>query len=164
MSLDVLKLLRGELPQGLGELCIAQAATTDPDPLTFVVQGADHALDADIFTIPLGVYPICKDDTFYILPLSGSDGQRWGILSKINNTNVVGIMTSATTCQVTGIGREYDADDLLIPPYVAVNGNLESGDTHSHGTFTRPLQAGDRVTLFPVAVDGAVKYAIANYF
>ena len=50
------------------------------------MQGTETALDADIFTIPLCAYPICEGDTFYVLPIAGSDKQRWGIVEKINNT------------------------------------------------------------------------------
>lgn len=164
MPTDVLKIMRGKPTPGVGELRILKAVTTDPDPITFVMQGTEQALDANLFTIPLSVYPICKGDTFYALPLAGSDSQRWGITAKINNTNAVGVMTGATTCQVPGIGRAYTVNDLLIPPYVAIDGNISNGTYHSHGEFTRPLKAGDRVILYPVAIDGAVKYAIANYY
>ena len=154
---DLLKILRGNGGKGVGELRTAQAVTTDPDPVTFIVEGTDIALDADIFTIPLSVYPICKGDTFYVLPIAGSDNQRWGIISKINNTNAVGTMTGASSCRVTGIGRDYTANDLIIPPYVAKSGSQTT-------SYTRPLQTGDRVILFPVAVNGVIKYAIANYY
>lgn len=164
MPTDVLKMIRGEQAQGIGELRTVRVATTDPDPVTFVMQGTEQALDATVFTIPLTVYPICKGDTFYVLPLAGSGSQRWGIVTKINNTNAVGIMTSATTCQVEGIGRPFTADELLIPPYIAVDGHFINGNYHSHDTFTRPLKAGDRVILYPIAVKGAIKYAIANYY
>lgn len=164
MPTDILKQIRGTPTQGVGELRIATAVTCDPDPTTFVLNGTEIALDASVFTIPIAVYPICKGDTFYVLPIAGSDKQRWGIIEKVNNVNAVGTMTSATTCQVKGIGRAYTAADLLIPPYVAIDGNYNGGVTHSHGPFTRPLKTGDRVILYPVAVDGVIKYAIANYY
>lgn len=164
MPTDLLKIVRGKDVPGIGELRTVKVATTDPDPVTFVMQGTEQALDADIFTIPLSVYPICKGDTFYVMPIAGSNKQRWGIITKINNTNAVGTMTGATSCQVEGIGRPYTAADLLIPPFIAIDGNLSNGNYHSHGTFTRPLQAGDKVILYPVAVGGTVKYAIANYY
>lgn len=164
MPTDVLKQIRGTPTPGVGELRIATAVTCDPDPTTFVLNGTEIALDASVFTIPISVYPICKGDTFYVLPVAGSDKQHWGIIGKVNNTNAVGVMTSATACQVQGIGRAYTAADLLIPPYVAIDGNFSNGNTHNHGAFTRPLKAGDRVILYPVAVGGAVKYAIANYY
>lgn len=164
MPTDVLKMLRGEQTPGVGELRTVRVATTDPDPVTFVMQGTEQALDATVFTIPLAMYPICKGDTFYVLPIAGSNGQRWGIVTKINNTNAVGVMTGATTCQVEGIGRPFTADELLLPPYVAIDGNLSNGTYHSHGAFTRPLKSGDRVILYPVAVRGVIKYAVANYY
>lgn len=154
MSVDLLNKLRGTPPGGVGELRIIKAVTSDPYPITFVMQGTNTALDADIFTIPLSAYPICEGDTFFVLPIAGSDKQRWGIISKVNNVNATGVMTSATSCQVNGIGRPYTSSDLLIPPYVASSGN----------TGARALRAGDRVVLFPVAVDGAIKYAVANYY
>lgn len=158
MSVDTLNKLRGKPPRGIGELRIARVVTSDPDPVTFVMEGTETALDASIFTIPCSVYPICKGDTFYVLPIAGSDNQRWGIISKINGTNAVGTMTSASACQVPGIGRPYTASELLLPPYIADNGNLHTGG------YTRPLKAGDRVILFPVVIDGVVKYAVANHY
>ena len=154
MNADFLKMLRGDTPNNIGELRVIKAVTSDPYPITFVMQGTETALDADIFTIPLCAYPICEGDTFYVLPIAGSDKQRWGIVEKINNTNATGVMTSATSCQVKGIGRPYTSSELLIPPYVA----------SSNGTGARALRAGDRVILFPVAVNGTVKYAVANYY
>ena len=157
-AVDLLKLLRGGRNEnnvgGAGDgLRIIRAVTTDPSPVTFVFEGTELALDIDVFEIPINLYPICTGDRFLTSPIVGHDTQRWGAITKLDKGFVTGIMQSATTCKVDGIGRTYTNADLLIPSYVPedIYGN-------------RNLKAGDTVILLPTLVGNKVKYAILEHY
>lgn len=156
-AVDLLKLLRGsKSTDGAsgsgGGLRIVRAVTTDPSPITFVFEGTSLALDIDVFEVPISLYPICSGDKFLASPLIGKNTQRWGIMAKLNKGYAVGTMLTATTCQVSGIGRPYTSADLLLPSYVADNG------------ASRPLKAGDTVVLLPTKEDSKIKYAITEHY
>ena len=158
---DFLQVIRGTSNNG-GGLYVARAATSDPSPVTFVIQGSDQAIDASLFVIPVNVYPICVGDEFYTMPISGSDKQRWGIISKINGANVIGTMASATSCVVSGYGRMLTASDLIVPPFVSIDEEFNAADDHKEAT--RALQAGDHVVLVPFRTGNRVMYAVTNYY
>lgn len=157
-AVDLLKLLRNGNSKtnvgGAGDgLRIIRAVTTDPNPVTFVFEGTELALDIEIFEIPINLYPVCTGDRFLTGPIVGHDNQRWGVITKLNKGFVTGTMQSATTCKVDGIGRTYTSADLLIPSYVPedIYGN-------------RNLKAGDTVILLPTLVGNKVKYAILEHY
>lgn len=161
-AVDLLKLLRGNGKSGgtasyggsvITGLRIIRAVTTDPNPITFVFEGTELALDLGVFEVPISLYPIRVGDKFFTYPIVGDNTQRWAVVEKINGGAVVGTMQSATTCQVNGIGRAYTSADLIVPAFVPIDSDA-----------TRPLQAGDSVLLLPVLVGTAIKYAITQKF
>jgi len=153
-AVQLLKLLRGGPKNGktTGGIRIIKAVTTDPNPITFVFEGTSVALDLAIFEVPVNLYPICKNDKFLASPLIGDNMNRWGVTSCISRGYIVGTMTSATQCQVEGIGRAYTSADLILPSFVPADGAV------------RPLKAGDTVSLLPVNTGGKIKYIVTYCF
>jgi len=173
-TLDILKLIRGTKDH-IG-LKIVKVNTTDPDPITLVFEGTPLPLDIDVFEIPVECYPLRKDDRFLVFPLVGQEnGQRWAIITKLNGGVTLATMIGPTSCQVEGIGREYTAQDLIIPPYFAVsNANSRYTDVDGAGTTysdyyllkddIKPLEAGDVVSLAPTYDNGTIKYVILERY
>lgn len=178
-TVELLKVMRGPKQKG-GGLKVVKVKTTDPDPVTFVFEGTALALDPDIFEIPVDMYPLRKGDRFLAYPLAGDDvSPRWGLVVKLNGGVVLATMKSPTSCRVEGIGRDYTATDLKIPPYFAVaNTNSRYTDTNGPGTAysayylekddIKPLAAGDVVSLAPTYVmegdDVKIKYVILERY
>ena len=80
-STALLKLLKGgQSAMGL------YVVTVDTDaPPTFVFEGSEKQIDADLFEIPVEFQPVSAGDRFFALPILGKDdSQRWGLLQKIN--------------------------------------------------------------------------------
>lgn len=150
-TLDILRVIRG--PKDQVGLKIIRVNTADPAPITLVFEGTPLPLDLEVFEIPVSCYPLRKDDRLLAFPLVGNEnGQRWAALTKLNGGVIMATMTGATSCQVEGIGREYVSQDLIIPPYFAVNDVI------------RPLQTGDRVSLLPTLEGLAIKYVILQRY
>jgi hypothetical protein len=185
-AVELIKVVRGPvIPNGLK---VVTVTTTDPDPCTFTFQGDKIAVDVDLFVIPVNMYPLCKGDQFLAYPIIGSNDQRWGFIQKINQGLIIGEMTGATSLQVEGIGREYKAEDLIIPPYFVVADKfshyIDNDQTCSGGDVcvetpitynsedylkkddVKPLASGDRVSLAPTwdSDAGKVKYIILERY
>jgi hypothetical protein len=160
-SADLLQLLKaGQVTPGLK---IINVNTTDPFPLSFIFEGTKQALDAPIFEIPVDFYPFRQGDRLLAYPMVGKGAsQRWGVIQKLNGGVVFGTMKSANSLAIDGIDHTYTSDVLIIPPYFAVgsaqaNGYLLAADS-------RPLQAGDRVSVKPTGETGKIKYVITQKY
>lgn len=138
--------------KGEDKLRIVKVTASDPSPTAFQFESTGEALDASIVEMPYFLYPICEDDRYITSPLIDYGSKRWGLTSRINRGYTKGKMLSATTCQVKGIGRPYASDDLILPSFVPADGAV------------RPLKSGDVVTLFPVEVEGKLKYMVIYCF
>lgn len=173
-NVRLLQVMRGPKPEDPG-LKIIKVVTTDPHPLTFVFEGTEQALDLDLFEIPVGCYPLRKDDRLLVFPLVAQiDGMRWAAIEKINGGITMATMTAPTSLKIEGIEKTYTAADLIIPPYFAVNNETESV-TEPQGTTSgpylkgnalniRPLKAGDQVSLGPTLVGEDIKYVILERY
>ena len=187
-SVDMLKLFRGE-GEGQG-LNIIRVVTTDPDPVTFVREGTDLALDPDIFEIPVSAHPLRVDDTFLAYPMVSTGGAtRWGLITKLTGGLILGTMQGADSIVLDGMTVTYDASRLILPPFVPVNNAFskyvdEDTDIHcsggTSGTTTdttttesdeyikagaiRPLQSGDRVSVMPTLDGETIKYVVTNRY
>jgi hypothetical protein len=173
-TVDLLKLIRG--PGGQQGLKIVKVDTTDPDPITLVFEGTPLPLDLEIFEIPVDCYPLRKGDRLLAYRLVGTEnGQRWAAFSKLSGGVTLATMTGAASCQVEGIGREYTAQDLIVPPYFLVGdaatryadndgGATVYSDYYLTAGDARPLQAGDTVSLAPTLEDGTIKYVILERY
>jgi hypothetical protein len=170
-SVKLLQLLKG-LTQDTGQITglkVVRVNTTEPKPYTFLFEGTKKVLDFDIFEVPVGLYPLCLGDRFLAYPLMNQGlSQRWGLLVKLNNHIIMAKMTGPTSCRVPGIGRDYTAKDLIIPPYFSMDNALSTdghcGHTYLTITDIRPLQAGDKVSLAPTMDGGEIKYVILEYY
>lgn len=150
-------------------LKVIQVVTTEPAPYTFTFEGTAHALDMDLFEIPVNCYPLVPGDRLLVLPMVGTtDSMRWGAITKLNGGVTIATMTGENSLQVEGIGRQYTADDLYVPPFVAVESIDVStiGGPALQGTKVniRPLQAGDVVSIAPTGTVGNIKYAILERY
>ena len=65
-SVDALKMIRGgsNRDSELEGIHILQATAAEPNPVKFKILGTELNVDAEMFDIPVSVYPICKGDTF----------------------------------------------------------------------------------------------------
>lgn len=80
-STALLKLLRGQ--QQKPGLYIVKVNTASPPTFTF--EGANLAIDADLFEIPKDFQPLTKGARYFALPIIGQyESQRWGLIQKIN--------------------------------------------------------------------------------
>lgn len=182
-TVDLLNLMRGPRDTAPG-LHIIIVNTTDPAPITFLFEGTPLPLDLDLFEVPVSCYPLRKGDRLLAFPLIGKGAsQRWGVIQKINGGAVMATMTGATSCQVTGIGRAYTAQDLIIPEFFAVKAAYNDTTDWQIGVsskapatpkqvvyadyteqaknwVTRPLKAGDLVTIAPTLEGVKIKYVI----
>jgi hypothetical protein len=145
-------------------LYVVTIKTAEPDPVTLVMEGTKLALDLAIFEIPVELYPLRKGDRFLAYPLVATGtSQRWGILTKVNGGVVMANMQSATSLQPDGMAVTYDASRLVIPPYFLV-GNTTGTDGDLVGSNSRPLAAGDRVSIAPTLDGETIKYVILNKY
>lgn len=125
-------------------LKVIKVVTTEPAPYTFVFEGTAQALDIDLFEIPVSCYPLVPGDRLLVQQMVGSnDSMRWGALSKLTQGVTLASVVSATSVQVEGIGRPYEASDLVLPQGAS-------------------LPAGYKVSLYPTAVGDTIKYAVLN--
>ena len=184
-TVDLLNLMRGPKDTALG-LHIVTINTTDPAPITFLLEGTPKPLGLSLFEVPVGCYPLRKGDRFLAFPLLRKGAsQRWGVIQKLNGGVTLATMTGATSCQVEGIGRQYTAPDLIIPPVFPVRasyndladwviGNPSKAPStpkqalyadytqQSKNHVTRPLKAGDKVVLQPTLEGNKIKYVITE--
>lgn len=79
---DLLKLIRGNKDAEVGKLYVVSSSTAS----TFVFQGTQKALSANVFEIPEDLKPIYPGERFYALPIAGEGTNRWGILQRITRT------------------------------------------------------------------------------
>lgn len=101
--------------------------------------GTELNIDADMFDIPVSVYPICKGDQFLAYPLVGSEHQRWGIVAKITGSGRTGTMTGSNSCKVDGVAVTYGSGKVMAP---------------------KSAKSGDRVAVIPYGTPNNVKYAL----
>ena len=97
----------GQKDSVLEGLHLLQATSAEPNPVKFKLVGTELNIDADMFDIPVSVYPICKGDQFLAYPLVGSEHQRWGIVTKITGSGRTGTMTGSNSCKVDGVAVTY---------------------------------------------------------
>lgn len=153
--LQTLKSLGGG--QGETGLHIVTVRTSEPGPVTFVMQGTKRALGLDIFEIPVDCYPLREGDQLLGFPLAGGEGgsSRWAILVKLNGGLVMATMQSATSCKPDGMAVTYE---VTAPAYFAV------GNTGTLSDSIKPLQAGARVSIAPTWDGSQVQYVILNKY
>lgn len=187
-SVDLLKIMRG--PAADPGLKIVRVITTEPDPVTLVIEGTDIALDPEIFEIPVDAYPLRVDDRFLAYPMvSTGEATRWGLINKLTGGLIFATMQSPTSLLIDGMVANIEADRLIMPPYFAVGNEFshytdEDTDIHcsggTSGTTTDttstdsddyikagailPLDTGDRVSVMPTKVGEDIKYAILNRY
>ncbi|XJZ25944.1 hypothetical protein ACF5W4_11080 [Bacillota bacterium Lsc_1132] len=166
-TVALLQLMRGPQPDQAA-FKILKVVTTEPDPYTFVFEGTPQALGMALFEIPIGLYPLRAGDRLLVFPLVGNpEGMRWAAVEKINGGVVMATMQTATSLLVGGIGREYTAADLIIPPYFSVsdaNSQYQTSDFYLKSGDIRPLKAGDLVSIAPTLVNGQIKYVILEKY
>lgn len=101
-DVDLLKLLRGENKptenSGVG-LYIVKVITAQPE-VTLVFEGTQLPLDLDIFEVPVKLLPLEEGARYFALPIIGN-GQRWGLLEKIDGEGVKGTFTSSDNKTIT---------------------------------------------------------------
>jgi len=169
-ALDLLNLIKGQ--QTAPGLRIAKVSSTEPDKITITFEGEKLALGLEIFEVPVGLYPLKKDDRLLAFPLIGEQaGQRWGIIEKINGGITMATMQSATSLQVDGMDKVY-SDDLIIPPYFVVSDTSsvysdsytgKTSDDYLKKAAISPLKAGDRVSIAPTW-DAKIKYVVLQRY
>jgi hypothetical protein len=95
-SVDLLVLLRGG-NQNNGEaitgLYVVKVATAEPEA-TLIFEGSDLPLGTDIFEIPVRLLPLEEGSRYFALPIA--NGQRWGIIDKLDGKGVEGSFTAGT--------------------------------------------------------------------
>lgn len=140
-SVDALSTLRGngQKDSVLEGLHLLQATSAEPNPVKFKLVGTELNIDADMFDIPVSVYPICKGDQFLAYPLVGSEHQRWGIVTKITGSGRTGTMTGSNSCKVDGVAVTYGSGKVMAP---------------------KSAKSGDRVAVIPYGTPENVKYAL----
>lgn len=182
-SVQLLKKIRGDQPGNVvAGLKIVKVTTTEPGPITFVFEGTKLQIGLEIFEVPVGMYPLRKDDRLLAYPLIGNEsGQRWAIVEKLTGGTVLATMASATSLTIPGIGKTYTAADLVIPPYFAVSNAYshytdydstdppvvkDTSDDYLLKGDIRPLQAGDQVSIAPTWDTAAnkIKYVILERY
>ena len=61
-AVDLLATIRGKEKKNQGGLKVIKVQTTEPNAITFTFEGSNQALDLDIFEIPVGCYPLRRND------------------------------------------------------------------------------------------------------
>lgn len=169
-SMKLLGIMRGLQAPGVTGLKVVRVDATDPNPVTFVFEGTQLAIDIDIFEVPISAYPLRKGDRFLAFPLIGEGAsQRWGLVEKLTGGVVLATMQSATSLKIDGITKTYVAADLVIPPYFAVSDSAAQYETSALflvKAAVRPLQNGDKVSIAPTWDEAAkkVKYVILERY
>lgn len=140
-SVDALKLLRdkGNVDSVLEGIHILETTNAEPNPVTFKIVGTELNVDAEMFDIPVSVYPVCKGDRFLAYPLVGEEHQRWAVITKLNGTGRTGTMTGPDSCKVDGVAITYSGNKI-IPP--------------------KGCKSGDRVAVIPCGMQNNVKYVL----
>jgi hypothetical protein len=94
-SVDLLVLLRGQKNKGEGinGLYVVKVATAEPEA-TLIFEGSDLPLGTDIFEIPVRLLPLEEGSRYFALPIA--NGQRWGLLDKLDGNGVEGSFTAGT--------------------------------------------------------------------
>lgn len=113
--------------------------TSEPDPVTFVMQGTRKALGPDVFEIPADCYPLREGDQLFALPIVG--GQRWAILGKVNGGVVMGTWT--------GSGVQPDGMTAVLPATLP---------------FGMTLSAGNKVAIAAKNTAGVISYVVLNRY
>lgn len=142
-NVDALKTVRGSGSKASPELegvHIVQATSAEPNEVHFKVVGTELNVDADMFDIPVSVYPICKGDQFLAYPLVGSEHQRWAIVAKLTGSGRHGTMTGSNSCKVDGVAVTYSGSKIKAP---------------------MSARSGDRVAVIPYGTPDNVKYVLA---
>ncbi|GKU79284.1 hypothetical protein [Paenibacillus sp. L3-i20] len=129
--------------QAMG-LYTVEVKTSDPYPITFVMQGTKLALGLDIFEVPVDFYPLREGDQLVAFPLVGGTGgsNRWAILAKLTSGLVMATMQSADSCKPDRMAVTYNvtkAPDLV-------------------------LSSGDRVAIAPTWDGSKIAYAVLNKY
>lgn len=84
-EVDLLKLLRKQENSGPAGFRVATVNTTEPEPITFIMEGSDLVLDIDLFEVPPEMYPLREQDKFIAYPMVGGDNNhRWALIEKIS--------------------------------------------------------------------------------
>lgn len=84
-EVDLLKLMRKNQEKDTTGLRVAKVNTTEPDPVTFIMEGSDLVLDIDLFEVPPEMYPLRVDDLLIAYPMVGGDNNhRWALIEKIS--------------------------------------------------------------------------------
>jgi hypothetical protein len=100
-STALLKLLRGgQIGTGLYIVTVNTSA-----PLTFVFEGSDKQIDADLFEIPAEFQPLTEGARYFALPILGKhESQRWGLIQKIDGpTNTKTFITGGSNPQTVTV-------------------------------------------------------------
>lgn len=150
-------------------LRIIRVVTTEPHPITFVFEGDKQAIDLDLFEIPVSFYPLRKNDRIFVFPITETaDAQRWGALEKLTGGSAMGTMEGADSLRIDGVEKVYQADELILPPYIVSNNaqgtDPEEGHEYYRTGDLRPLEAGDRVCVVPTYSEGKIKYVVMNWY
>lgn len=140
-SVDALKTLRGNgnTDSVLEGVHILEATNAEPNPITFKILGTELNVDAEMFTLPVSVYPICKGDKLLAYPLVGEEHQRWAVITKLNGSGRTGTMTGSNSCKVDGVAITYNGSKISPP---------------------KGAKSGDRVAVIPYGTQNNVKYAL----
>lgn len=169
-AVDLYKLIAaaggGDTSPGLR---IVRVTTTEPYPVTFLFEGDNQAIDSDLFEIPASLYPLRKDDRYFVFPITdAANAQRWGALEKITGGTAMGTMQSGSTVLIDGVDKVFGAEELVLPPYIVANNAQGTDPEEGHEYYKtgdlRPLEAGDRVSLEPTYINGQVKYVLLNWY
>ncbi|WP_138751128.1 hypothetical protein [Paenibacillus sinopodophylli] len=128
---------------GENGLHVVVVKTSDPDPITLVMQGTKLALGLDIFEIPVDCYPLREGDQLLAFPVAGGEGgsNRWAILAKLNGGLVMATWDGSKV-KPDGMAATYSA-------------------TKPNGLT---LANGDRVAIAPTWDGSQVSYIILNKY
>lgn len=149
-NVALLQLLRkpSQPASGRQGLSILNVVTTEPHALTLSFEGSPLPLDAELFEIPVSLYPLRKGDRLLVMPLGGDEyGQRWAAVEKLNGGPTMATMSGTTSVQIEGIEGVLSSNRLIIPERLRLS-----------------LRSGDRVILTPVQEGTEIKYAILESF
>lgn len=138
----LLQFLKNQCSGEKNGLYIVEVKTSDPDPVTMVMQGTKLALGPDIFEIPVDCYPLREGDKLLAFPLFGGGySPRWAVLEKLNGGLVM----------ATWDGSKAKPDGMVASYSVTVPKGLT-------------LQAGDRVSIAPTWSGSKVAYAVTGIY
>lgn len=167
--------LNGKNKKNQGGLKVIKVQTTEPDPITFTFEGSDLALDLEIFEIPVGRYPLRRNDRLLVYPIVGDENsQRWAAIEKISGGAItMATMASGSSLKISGIEKTYSSSELIIPPYFSVSNASsiytdsytgKASDDYLKKAAIQPLKAGDLVSIAPVLDGDVIKYVILERY